>query len=149
MAWSELIPILQIAVGPAILISAVGLLLLGMTNRLGRIVDRSRGIVRLTRDATADERAVLVAQLRILDRRARRMRAAIAWACLSARFAALLVFVIFLTASLRLASATAIVVAFVACLGALIAALLLFFSDIHLSLVALRMETASLLGDRD
>lgn len=149
MAWSELIPILQIAVGPAILISAVGLLLLGMTNRLGRIVDRSRGIVRLTRDATADERAVLVAQLRILDRRARRMRAAIAWACLSALFAALLVFVIFLTASLRLASATAIVVAFVACLGALIAALLLFFSDIHLSLVALRMETASLLRDRD
>lgn len=149
MAWSELIPILQVAVGPAILISAVGLLLLGMTNRLGRIVDRSRGIVRLTRDAAADERAVLVAQLRILDRRARRMRAAIAWACLSALCAALLVFGIFLTALLGLAGAAAIVAAFVACLGALIAALLLFFSDIHLSLVALRMETASLLGNRD
>jgi hypothetical protein len=32
---AELIPILQIAIGPVILISGVGLLLLSMTNRLG------------------------------------------------------------------------------------------------------------------
>jgi Cu/Ag efflux pump CusA len=145
VAWSELVPILQVAVGPAILISAVGLLLLGMTNRLGRIVDRSRGLVRWTREAAPAERELQVAQLRILDRRARLVRAAIAWACISALFAALLVVVVFLTALLRLDSAAAIVVAFVACLGALIAALLLFFVDIHLSLVALRLETAALL----
>ena len=39
---TELIPILQIAIGPVILISGVGLLLLSMTNRLGRAIDRAR-----------------------------------------------------------------------------------------------------------
>jgi hypothetical protein len=146
--WDELVPVLQVAVGPAILISAVGLLLLGMTNRLGRVVDRSRALVRATRDADAAERELLVAQLRILDRRARRMRAAIAWACVSALFAALLVTVVFVTALLRVASGTAIVVAFVACLASLIAALLLFFADIHHSLIALRLETSALLASR-
>lgn len=149
MAWEKLIPILQVAVGPAILISAVGLLLLGMTNRLGRVVDRSRALVRAAREASPAERELQVAQLRILDRRARRMRAAIAWACVSALFAALLVVLVFVTAWLRLESAAAIVVAFVACLGSLIAALLLFFVDIHLSLVALRLETAALLTERE
>jgi hypothetical protein len=39
---SQLIPVLQTAIGPVILISGVGLLLLTMTNRLGRVIDRSR-----------------------------------------------------------------------------------------------------------
>jgi hypothetical protein len=38
----DVIPLLQIAIGPVILISGVGLLLLSMTNRFGRIIDRSR-----------------------------------------------------------------------------------------------------------
>ena len=42
LAHTELIPILQSAVGPVILISGVGLLLLSMTNRFGRVVDRAR-----------------------------------------------------------------------------------------------------------
>ena len=42
MPLTALIPILQVAIGPVILVSGVGLLLLSMTNRLGRIVDRRR-----------------------------------------------------------------------------------------------------------
>ena len=41
----ELVPILQTAIGPMILISGLGLLLLTMTNRLGRIIDRSRALL--------------------------------------------------------------------------------------------------------
>ena len=37
---AQLIPVLQTAIGPMILISGVGLLLLSMTNRLGRVIDR-------------------------------------------------------------------------------------------------------------
>ena len=37
---------LQLAVSPVILISAYGLLLLSMTNRLGRAIDRARLLVR-------------------------------------------------------------------------------------------------------
>jgi len=39
---SEIVPVLQTAISPVVLISGVGLLLLTMTNRLGRIVDRAR-----------------------------------------------------------------------------------------------------------
>ncbi len=72
----ELVPILQMAIGPAILVSGVGLLLLSMTNRLGRIVDRSRETTAEMRAATPREREHLAAELRILLRRARVARAA-------------------------------------------------------------------------
>jgi hypothetical protein len=42
MTLQQLIPTLQVAIGPVILISGVGLLILSMTNRLGRTIDRSR-----------------------------------------------------------------------------------------------------------
>ncbi|MCH8539186.1 MAG: DUF2721 domain-containing protein [Opitutales bacterium] len=43
MNFEELSTTLQLATSPAILVSACGLLLLSMTNRLGRAIDRSRG----------------------------------------------------------------------------------------------------------
>lgn len=53
---NDLIPVLQIAIGPVILISGVGLLLLSLTNRFGRAVDRSRQIIRELREAGPDDR---------------------------------------------------------------------------------------------
>lgn len=41
----ELVPVQQVAIGPVILISGIGLLLLTVTNRFGRILDRSRILV--------------------------------------------------------------------------------------------------------
>ena len=41
---------LQVAIGPVILISGVGLLLLTMTNRLGRAIDRARQMTRICPD---------------------------------------------------------------------------------------------------
>jgi len=37
---TELIPVLQVAIGPVVLISGIGLLILSMTNRFGRVIDR-------------------------------------------------------------------------------------------------------------
>ena len=50
-AWARLVPILQVAIGPAILISGVGLLLLTMTNRFGRIIHRARQLWDIRRAA--------------------------------------------------------------------------------------------------
>ena len=44
-SFRELVPILQTAIGPMILISGLGLLFLTMTNRLGRVIDRSRSLL--------------------------------------------------------------------------------------------------------
>ena len=51
LTLQQLIPVIQTAVGPVILISGVGLLLLSITNRFGRIVDRAR---LLARDAACE-----------------------------------------------------------------------------------------------
>ena len=54
LTLQQLIPVIQTAVGPVILISGVGLLLLSITNRFGRIVDRSRLLARELPRATAE-----------------------------------------------------------------------------------------------
>ena len=74
MPLTELIPILQVSIGPTILVSGVGLLLLSMTNRLGRIVDRTRQLADGLPRTALEERDNVVAQLGILDRPGPRIR---------------------------------------------------------------------------
>ena len=140
MPLAELIPTLQLAIGPVILISGVGLLLLSMTNRFGRIIDRSRVLARELHAADQDQRTRMLAQLTILLKRARIVRAGLALGAMSALLAALLIINLFLGALLQLSIAAEIVVLFALCLICLIASLLLFISDINVSLRALWLE---------
>lgn len=136
----NLIPTLQVAVGPVILISGVGLLLLSMTNRLGRAIDRSRLLQEVHRSGTEADRARVRGQLEILWRRACLIRASIVWAASSALLAALLIIFLFVNSLLDLRLAAVIVVLFCGCLAAIIVALIYFILDINLSLHALRLE---------
>ncbi|OGO48602.1 MAG: hypothetical protein A2Z30_08480 [Chloroflexi bacterium RBG_16_64_43] len=137
---TDLIPVLQTAIGPVILISGIGLLLLTMTNRLGRAIDRARLISSQLTQANSSSRADLEPQLRILWRRAGRIRTAIALSAASALSAALLVILIFFTAVLGLPTAWLIASLFTACMLCLIASLVLFMNDINQSLAALKLE---------
>jgi hypothetical protein len=145
---ADLIPVLQTAIGPVILISGIGLLLLTMTNRLGRAIDRARMIGAQLTQSDDESRPALEAQLRILWSRARLIRAAIGLAAASALAAAVLVIVIFFTAILSLPTAWLVASLFVACMLSLIASLALFIHDINQSLAALKLELhAHGLGD--
>src|SRR3954471_7966127 len=95
MHLSELVPVLSIAIGPVILISGVGLLLLSMTNRLGRTIDRSRDLLEVRQQAAAVNRESLEAQLEILWRRALLLRTAITMSVIAALLAATLIIVLF------------------------------------------------------
>lgn len=139
----ELIPILQVAIGPVILISGVGLLLLVMTNRFGRVIDRSRQVSLELRTGRAQSPEGARAQLDILLTRARIVRLAIAAASLSALLAAVLVMVIFVGALFELALVLPIVAIFVSCLSALVVSLVLFLRDVNVSLKALRLEVGA------
>src|SRR5512136_2581980 len=97
----ELIPVLQVAVGPVILISGVGLLLLTLTNRYGRTIDRSRQLIRELRELAGADRERLEGQIEILYRRARLIRLSILLAGVSVLLASVLIIVLFLTALLR------------------------------------------------
>ena len=139
----ELIPVLQVAIGPVIPISGVGLLLLTMTNRYGRTIDRARHLVRELRECSEPDRQRLESQIDILYHRARLIRLSIFLAGLSVLLAALLIIALFLTALLKLEVGLLISLLFISCMVSLIGCLGAFIRDINLSLVALKLE----LGD--
>ncbi|PYJ03967.1 MAG: DUF2721 domain-containing protein [Verrucomicrobia bacterium] len=139
----ELIPVLQVAIGPVILISGIGLLLLTLTNRFGRAVDRSRQLAHEMRDLPDSGRQRLARQVEILYRRAGLIRLSIIMAAGSVLLASVLIIALFLTALLKLEVGLLISLLFIACMVSLIVSLVAFIRDIHLSLVALKLE----LGD--
>jgi hypothetical protein len=137
---ADLIPVLQTAIGPVILISGIGLLLLTMTNRLGRAIDRARLIGARLSAVDGAAREALDAQLRILWRRARLIRTAIALASTSALAAAVLIILLFFTALLGIPTAWLIASLFAICMVSLILSLIVFIHDINQSLAALKLE---------
>ncbi len=140
MKLDELVPVLQTAIGPVILISGVGLLLLNMTNRLGRTIDRSRQLVEMLRHCDEDNRRRYKRQLDILWRRARLQQAAIALISTSALLAALLIIALFVSVLVKLEAAIVLSGLFILCLLSLIASLVYFLRDINLALRALAHE---------
>ncbi|MCW8133151.1 MAG: DUF2721 domain-containing protein [Planctomycetota bacterium] len=148
MPLSDLIPTLQLSIGPAILISGVGLILLSMTNRFGRVIDRSRLMTRDLREASHEERPRILEQLRILSRRARQIRAGIACGAFSALLAALMIVSLFVGALMRLEIGAVIVGLFLFCVAMLIGSLLCFIAEINASLKALWLEIPAE-GQRD
>jgi Protein of unknown function (DUF2721) len=140
MRFSELIPILQASVSPVIMISGVGLLILSMTNRFGRVIDRSREIDDALGGAARPGQDHLKPQLAILYRRARLLRAAITSAIVSVLAAAVLMVALFLASLLNVEVVLIIAGLFIVCLVSLIISLLAFLMDINLSLAALKVE---------
>jgi hypothetical protein len=136
----ELIPVLQVAIGPVILISGVGLLLLTLTNRYGRTIDRSRLLVGELRECSEEDRHRLQGQVEILYRRARLIRMSILLAGVSVLLASVLIIVLFLTALWKLEVGLLISLLFIACMVALSGSLVAFIRDINLSLGALKLE---------
>ncbi len=133
-------PIIQLAITPVILITGLGSLLLTMTNRMARIVDRTRSLAGQVRSAGPDDRLHAEQQLRIMFRRARFIRLAVTLNTLSIFCAGLLVVFIFVGAIWRLEMAAGIVALFFASVSFLVAALVAFLRDIFMSLAALRLE---------
>jgi hypothetical protein len=140
MSLREIAPVLQIALGPVILISGIGLILLSMTNRLGRLIDRSRLLSTAQRTAMGEERELVEAQIEVLSTRAIYMRRAIVLAVVSLLFAAVLVVTLFLAAVLRWEAVIVVVVLFACCMISLIASLIAFLQDVNHSLTAIKLE---------
>ncbi len=145
---SELVPVLQVAIGPVILMSGVGLLLLSMTNRLGRAIDRARILRSEWYQAEPAVQKRTDAQLHILWRRADTLRKSIILASLSLLLAACLIITLFAAALLRWDASGVIILLFAGCLGALIGSLTLFIWDVNQALAALRLELADVLEQK-
>lgn len=139
---TQLVPVLQLATGPVILISGVGLLLLSFTNRLGRLIDRARMLHRERRAQPAPELlAVLEAQIVLIDRRAGILRRAITLAGLTVLLVSVLILVLFLATLCGLELGLVIVALFALAIIALIGSVIGFLREMTLSLEAVRLET--------
>lgn len=132
--------VITAAIGPVVLISGVGLLLLTMTNRLGRIVDRVRSLVRELPQANEFTRLRTQAQIQILARRARLVRLAVTLASASVLLVALLIAVLFTGALLHFELGSVAALLFVLCMLTLIGSMGAFLREVHLSLHALELE---------
>lgn len=136
----SLIPILQGAISPPVLISGIGLLVLSMTNRFSRTTDRARDLASQRAAADEAQRSRLDVQIRILYRRSRILSLATSLALTSILFAALMIVALFLDHSSAVKLRYLIATLFVASLTSLIVSLVLFIHDMTLSLRALREE---------
>jgi len=123
---------LQLAVSPVILISAYGLLLLSMTNRLGRAIDRARLLVR--EGAAKDD------QIAIITRRAGWIRSAIVFTTMALIAAGLLVLVLFASIYLPFNITPVVAVLFIGSLVSAVIGLGYFIADIYGSLHAMQAE---------
>ncbi|MGD0805170.1 MAG: DUF2721 domain-containing protein [Candidatus Bathyarchaeia archaeon] len=140
MNISDLLIVLQTSLAPCVLISGVGLLVLSMTNRLGRPIDRIRALTGEIKQVDGMQKVVLLEEIDILYKRARLLQAAVTFSVLSIFFVATIIFSIFITVTFGAGLEEIIEIQFSASLFALVISLVLFVWDIQLSLNSIKIE---------
>ena len=143
----EFIQFLQACITPVALISGVGLLLLTITNRLGRTIDRTRQLVVELNNGEVKKRKEKETEIKILYRRSRYLRYSIAAMVISVIYSSLIIpnlfFMTLFDADLRIIGYPLFVISILSILVSSI----YFFIDIRLSLHALKLEAKDYIGD--
>ncbi len=136
--------LIQVALTPIFLISAIGVTLSVLTSRLARIVDRARAMEQiLRRPDHQDDGRDLHGALGVLARRARCINAAITLITLSALFIALVVVMLFVGAFLRWNLSAFIACMFILSMLSLCAALLAFLIEVRIATNTLQIGIAA------
>ncbi len=132
--------LIQVALTPIFLISAIGVTLNVLTSRLARIVDRARAMEAVLRNPGPKfDGRDLHDVLRVLARRARYINSAITLITLSALFIALVVVMLFVNAFLRWDLSAFIACMFILSMLSLCAALLAFLIEVRIATTTLRI----------
>jgi hypothetical protein len=133
--------VIQLAVAPVFLLTAIGTFINALTGRLGRAVDRRRKLEELLSAFEGETLASMERELAILARRIKLVLWAIAFAVLSALLVCLLIGTAFLGAFVTLDLARPLAALFVLALGALTICLLAFLREVFLAAVADRARS--------
>ena len=135
--------VIQLAVAPVFLLTAIGTLLGVLTNRLGRAVDRSRVLERVLVELTNSganppQRSEVHAELLRLAQRIRLVYTAIVLAVLAALFICLLIAVAFIDAFIAANLAQVLGALFIMAMAAMVGCLLVFLREIFLAVNSAR-----------
>jgi Protein of unknown function (DUF2721) len=150
MSGVDVARLIQVALTPIFLISAIGVTLNVLTNRLARIVDRARALEDiLCRPDRPQSGRDLHGALDVLARRARYIYAAITLITVSALFIALVVVMLFLNAFVRWELSAYIASMFILSMLSLAAALSAFLIEVRIATNTLQigLEAASRQGE--
>ena len=139
------IQFLQSCITPVALILGVGLILLSLTSRLGRTIDRSRILVTELDKSKPDKKEKKLAELRILYRRSRILRSSIAAISFSIFSSSLIIPVLFIMSVSDTNLMTMGVILFILSVIAIIISSVLLLADIVLTLKALEHEVSDYL----
>lgn len=125
--------VIQLAVAPVFLLAGIGATLNVLAARIGRIIDRARGMEEQLSGAAPEVAQDLQARLRVLSKRASLINRAIGLCVLCGLLVSLVVAALFISSSLKIDLATPIAVAFVVALLSLAAALVYFLREVFMA----------------
>lgn len=132
--------LIQVALTPIFLMTAVGVTLNVLTNRLARIVDRARNLEQsLSRPDSPVAPAEAHRKLEVLERRSGYINASITLIIASGLLISLVVVMLFLNAFLHWNLAASIAIVFVLSMLSLAASLLAFLIEVRIATTALRI----------
>lgn len=140
---TDIARIIQLAVAPVFLLTAIGTILSALNNRLGRIVDRRRVLLDRLRTPPGEDAARVkedVEELSLLARRIRLIYHAIIFSVLCALFVCLLVAGAFLGVFVTADLAKLVGTLFILAMFALIGSLGMFLREIFLAVKGGRHE---------
>ena len=140
MLLTDLIGTLELSISPVILISGIGLILLSLTNRFGRIVDRTRQLSVEYRSSSSADQARILLELKILTLRAKVIRSSNFLAVLSVLLVSFIIIGLFGSALYHFTMTYILIILFISSIISLILSLFLFIYDLELSLKALWIE---------
>jgi len=136
--------LMQLSVSPTVLMSGVGLLMLSVTNRLGRAIDRSRMIVKeldlsLEQGSAVEE---MRSQLVILVRRSYLLRSSVSLLVGSIFLSCLMILLLYFKSFAGIPLEYGVIALFFLNLLTLLGSMGFLLADITLSLKALKIEVS-------
>jgi hypothetical protein len=135
---NEIAHVIQLAIAPVFLLTAVGTIIGVLTNRLSRVVDRIRVLEERLHQLDAEHLDNAHRELDLLARRLRLIYIAVASAVFCALFVGLLIVLAFIDAFMSINLAKMVGLMFVMAMIAFIFALVVFLREIFLAVASTR-----------
>jgi hypothetical protein len=132
--------LIQLAIAPVFLLTAVGTIIGVLSARLGRAVDRSRYLEDRLRQLQPDGQKLAREELLLLSRRVRLVYGSIVLAVICALFVGLLIAVAFVDAFIEIDLSKFIGLLFIGAMVAFIFSLLVFLREIFLAVTSARNQ---------
>ena len=135
---TDIARLIQLAVAPVFLLTAVGTIIGVLSIRLGRVVDRSRLLEDRLRQLQPEGQKTVRAELELLGRRVRLVYASMVLAVVCALCVGLLIAVAFVDAFIVIDMSKFIGLLFIAAMLAFILSLMVFLREIFLAVTSAR-----------